>query len=380
MSDHFSGPRALADPVSDISDTYAFPSPENPRDLVLIMNVFPIAGPSALFSDAVIYRFRIRPVAVDSTGRAFAVGAEECMFDFVFEVPVSRDREPTVQLGRCIAPNGENISFRVNDEKGGGREGLRVFAGLRADQFFFDGAAAQKTIDTGKLAFKKVGTYLLADQNALAIVLSIDWAAFVGDGPMFAVVFETLASGKRPVRLERVGRPEIKNVTLGPMQYDPINRDLEIRDLYNMEDAFHLSKEYIGTYRARMNANLAFYDKLDDKIDWPADEHGNHPLGELLLWDFLVVDVSKPFRETSYLEIELAVLKGQAHATSGGRWLDDDIIDTIYTTYINGGNGPRISDGVDAPNKSSSKVFPYVPPPHPPKVSPEIRESGGLPL
>jgi Domain of unknown function (DUF4331) len=379
MSDHISGPRAIADPVSDITDTYAFPSPESPRNLVMIMNVFPFAGPSALFSDAVIHRFRIRPAAIDSTGRAFAVGTEECMFDFVFAVPVSRDSEPTVQLGRCIAPNGENISFRVNDEKGGGREGLRVFAGQRADQFFFDGGAAQKTVDTRKLAFKKVGTYLLADQNVLAIVLSIDWAAFLNGGPMFAVVYETLASGKRPVRLERVGRPEIKNVTLGFSVFDQINRDLEIRDLYNNEDAFNLSKEYIRTYRARMNANLAFYDGLDDKIDWPADEHGNHPLCELLLQDFLVVDVSKPFTDTSYLEIEQAMLKGRAHATSGGRWLDDDVIDIIYTTYINGGNGPRISDGVDAPHTLSSKVFPYMPPPHPPKVEPGLRESA-LPL
>jgi hypothetical protein len=66
MSDHISGPRAIADPVADITDTYAFPSPESPQNLVLIMNVFPFAGLSALFSDAVIYRFRIRPAAIDS--------------------------------------------------------------------------------------------------------------------------------------------------------------------------------------------------------------------------------------------------------------------------------------------------------------------------
>ena len=31
MSDHISGPRALADPIADITDVYAFPSPEQPR-------------------------------------------------------------------------------------------------------------------------------------------------------------------------------------------------------------------------------------------------------------------------------------------------------------------------------------------------------------
>ena len=50
---------------------------------------------------------------------------------------------------------------------------------------------------------------------------------------------------------------------LGPKQFDPVNRDLEIRDLYNMEDAFHLAEAYLGAYRARLNANLAFWDSLD---------------------------------------------------------------------------------------------------------------------
>ena len=31
MSDHISGPRALADPIADITDVYAFPSPERPE-------------------------------------------------------------------------------------------------------------------------------------------------------------------------------------------------------------------------------------------------------------------------------------------------------------------------------------------------------------
>jgi hypothetical protein len=69
MSDHFSGPRALADPTADISDVFAFPAPETPHHLVIVMDVFGKAGPSAVFSDAVIYRFRIRPVDIAATGR-----------------------------------------------------------------------------------------------------------------------------------------------------------------------------------------------------------------------------------------------------------------------------------------------------------------------
>ena len=47
MSDHISGPRALADPIADITDVYAFPSPERPDRLVLVMNTLPFAKPSS---------------------------------------------------------------------------------------------------------------------------------------------------------------------------------------------------------------------------------------------------------------------------------------------------------------------------------------------
>ena len=55
------------------------------------------------------------------------------------------------------------------------------------------------------------------------------------------MVAETLTRGSLNVRIERAGRPEVPNLMLAPKQFDPVNRDLEIRDLYNMEDAFHLS-------------------------------------------------------------------------------------------------------------------------------------------
>ena len=248
-------------------------------------------------------------------------------------------------------------------------KGLEIFAGQRSDPFFLDGPMAERTIVTGQLAFKEVGSRPALRQECLVIVLRIEWPTLLKGGPMFAVVGETLSAGKRPVRLERVGRPEIKNITLSAKIFDKVNRDLEIRDIYNEEDAFNLSKNYVGAYRARLNANLAFYDGLDGKVDWPLDQHGNHPLTELLLADFLVVDASKPFSETSYFEIEQAMLEGRAHATCGGRWLNEDLVDSLLTLYVNAGKGPRIRDGVDAPIAWSSKVFPYMAPPNRPEAA-----------
>ncbi len=371
MSDHISGPRAIADPVADITDVFAFPCPGSPQHLVLIMNVFPYAGPSALFSDAIIYRFRVRSVAIASTGQAasFAVEPDEVTFDCTFEVPANPSSTHPVQWGRCTTSSGEITPFRVNDENGNRSEGVHVFAGQRSDPFFLDGPMAEKTVATKQLAFKEVGSDRLHGKNVLGIVLKLDWVRLLKGGPMFAVVCETLTAGGRAIRLERVGRPEIKNVTLAAKIFDQVNRDLEIRDLYNNEDAFNLSKDYIGTFRARLNANLAFYDGLDGKTDWPLDEHGNHPLTELLLADFLIIDASKPYDEASYFEIEQAMLKGRAHATCGGRWLNQDIFDFVYTLYVNAGNGPLIRDGVDGPIIWSSKVFPYMAPPNLPAAA-----------
>ncbi len=162
----------------------------------------------------------------------------------------------------------------------------------------------------------------------------------------------------------------MKNLILGPKQFDPVNRDLEIRDLYNMEDAFHLAEAYQGAYRARLNANLAFWDSLDTNPDWSIDADGSHPLTELLLADYLVVDVSKPYRETgAFLEIERAAREGRPHQTGGGRALNDDAMDTLFTWLVNGGHGPRIRDGVDGATQPAVATFPYLrrPNPHPPQ-------------
>ncbi len=357
MSDHISGPRAIADPVIDITDVYAFPCPGSAQHLVLIMNVFPYAGPSALFSDAIIYRLRLRSVSTVPDERAFAVAVAESVFDFTFS-----GTQP--QEGRCALPNGEVITFGVNEQSGASGRGVQVFAGQRSDPFFLDGPMAERTIATRKLAFKETGSDRLYGKNVLGMVLRIEWATVLKGGPMFAVVGETLSAGKKPVRLERVGRPEIKNITLSAKIFDTVNRDLEIRDIYNEEDAFNVSKNYASAYRARLNANLAFFDGLDGKVDWPLDQHGNHPLTELLLADFLVVDASKPFSETSYFGIEQAMLEGRVHSTCGGRWLNEDLVDTLLTLYVNAGKGPRIRDGVDAPIAWSLKVFPYMAPPN----------------
>jgi len=366
MSDHISGPRALAEPITDITDVYAFPSPERPGHLVLALNTLPFAKPSDLLSDGLVYRFRLRPLAAGASTNLvpFDVGEEEFVFDCVFSPPADGGQSAE-QEGTCTTPAGETVSFRVNDVNGDSGQGMRVFAGPRWDPFIMDAPAALKTIATGTLAFTDPGSIFLDGKNVLSLVVEID-SALLDGAELVGVVAETLTRGKFDVRIERVGRPEVKNMMLAPKQFDPVNRDLEIRDLYNMEDAFHLGEAYRSAYRARLNANLAFWDGLDGKTDWPTDGDGDHPLTKLMLADFLVVDLTKPYAEQgSFLEIELAARAGKEHETCGGRAPNDDVMDTIFTQLVNAGNGPTIRDGVDQATKPASTTFPYLALPNP---------------
>ena len=64
MSDHIDGPRQIGDPASDLTDLFAFTSPENPAHTVLTANVFPSAGISAVFSNAINYSIVVRRLTV----------------------------------------------------------------------------------------------------------------------------------------------------------------------------------------------------------------------------------------------------------------------------------------------------------------------------
>ncbi len=334
MSDHISGPRALAEPIADITDVYAFPSPERPGHLVLVMNTLPFAQPEDGLSDGLVYRFRLRPLIEGAPGptRSRSPSAPRSSSSTASS---PRRRQPPV--GRAwsrrapASPRPARPSVPVNDEQGGSGHGVRVFAGPRWDPFIMDARAALTTIATGELSFTDPGSIFLDGKNVLSLVVEVD-RELLGGAELVGVVAETLTRGRFNVRIERVGRPEVKNMMLAPKQFDQVNRDLEIRDLYNLEDAFHLGPTYQGAYRARLNANLAFWDGLDGRTDWPVDGRGDHPLTSLVLADYLVVDVTKPYSEQgSFLEIELAALAGKAHETCGGRALNDDVIDTLFT-------------------------------------------------
>ena len=196
-SDHLDGPRTSADPQADITDVFAFTSPENPRHVVLIMGVTPFASSTSTFSPNVDYVFRVRrvlaaqPLTLDTTALDVA-----CTFD-----------QATPQHVTCKTAGGLQTTATAGDLTGGGsaQSTLRAFAGLRSDPAFFDRQGALSTVASGRDSF--TGQNAFAGANVLAIVVEVDAAALVppdaglaltqdGGSPlgMVAVAAETVRS------------------------------------------------------------------------------------------------------------------------------------------------------------------------------------------
>ena len=168
MSDHVDGPRSIGEPAADLTDLFAFTSPENPARTVLAACVFPKAGEDAMFSNVIDYSIVVRRVTVAGVGHAakFQPADDEIRFSFRFEV-LERDAAGNpIQRGVCTLPGGRKLSLTVNDEKGASTpEGdVRVFAGLRSDPFYL-------AWDIGKL--KKLPN-LLQHDNVLSMVVELD--------------------------------------------------------------------------------------------------------------------------------------------------------------------------------------------------------------
>ena len=356
MSDHFSGPAVMADPSVDITDLYAFPSPERPGNLVLIMDVFPMATSQSLFSDAVTHRFRLRPLS--RSGASVAHGEAEYTIDLTFgDAP---EGAPT-QTATVAISDGRKATFSVGTPAE--HDGMRFFAGLASDPFFMDVEAMLRTDISGKLSFDTAAN-TARFFDALAIVVELPFGPIIerfNGATLVAVVAETLVTRRgNPIRIERLGRPEVKNVMVANPMRDARARGVELRDLYNREDAFALSAVYRPLYESRLDANLAFFDGLDGKTAWPLGAGGRHPLRDLLLADYLIVDLARPFGPRGFLEIERALVDDRPLATAGGRWLDDDILDGLLSWMVNGAHGDGLGDGVDRPTQAASLSFPYV--------------------
>jgi Polyketide cyclase / dehydrase and lipid transport/Domain of unknown function (DUF4331) len=355
MSDHVDGPRSIGEPAADLTDLFAFTSPENPAQTVLAACVFPSAAEDAIFSNIINYSIAVRRVTVAGVGSAakFQAADDEIRFSFRFEVLKRDAAGKAIQRGVCTLPRGRELSLTVNDEKGASTpEGdVRVFAGVRSDPFYL-------AWDVGKL--KKLPN-LLQHTNVLCIVVEFDTRHVLdpAKGSLFGAIAETVPPQQRsliapPVRrIDWVGRPEQTNIRLNNPGLSGLD---DIRDLWNQQTPFAISKELQPLFLQRLKDSFANWDMRDGKADWTPDALAAN--ANVFLDDFLLFDVAKPITDQSHLEIEKSTIDGRPYQTGGGRTVDANVIDVLLTWLVNR-DREFLQGGATGATKPGTKVFPY---------------------
>lgn len=359
MSDHIDGPRQIGDPVADITDLFAFTSPQNPARTVVALDVFPGAGAEAIFSNAIVHSIAVRRVTVAGTADAArfqAASQDLARFSCKFgALQRSAPGGKPVQRGTCTLPDGRTLELVVNDEKGAATaDGVfRVFAGLRSDPFYL-------AWDIGKM--RKIPNIIQHD-NVLSIVVEFDTRRVLDPdkGSLFGAIGETVPLprpgvpvGTDPARIDWVGRPEQTNVRLNN---GDVPNYVDLRDLWNQQTPFAIAPEMRPLFAKCLKDSLENYDMRDGTADWtPAALAASV---NVFLDDFLLFDVSKPITDESHLEIEKSTLDGRPYRTGGGRTLDANSIDILMTWLINKDRA-FLQGGATGATKPGTNVFPFL--------------------
>lgn len=354
-SDHIDGPVTMKHRVADLTDLYAFPTPNRAGFLTIALDMYPLVHPAGHFDSKVSYKITLRKATIKTNNnkRRFDTSAsDELTIRCTFVTPKGHDNHKAT----CAFSNGLSVTSGFNEiTTANASDELHLFAGMRADPFFFNSDWAKAASTKGKIESPSDDD-VMKKLNVLSLVLDIDMKKIFPNDSLFAIAAEAYAQdadGSNVRRMDRLGRPEITNVSL------VASREVkDLRDLYNLDSPFQVSASSRQLYREVLLKNIAYYDGLDAKRVWSAQDI--EFVADIFLDDFLVIDLSKPCSSPGFLEIEKAMLRGKAHDNCGGRKFTDDIMDTLFTFYIAGLDGARVRDGVDQPSAPISSEFPYL--------------------
>ena len=158
-ADHVDSPSTVADQAADIADVYAF---ERNGNLVLAMTLSEIqTAPDlllgeSLFDPRVLYEFRIDDVndgdeEADLVVQAFALGNSRNQ-----QMRIVGPVAPEVSGTSARIVNGPSLKVevstdgRIGRQNVGERDGVKAFAGVRDDPFFFDFVQFSRIIELRK--------------------------------------------------------------------------------------------------------------------------------------------------------------------------------------------------------------------------------------
>ncbi len=395
-SSHREAPAIGEDQFADNTDVYSFISPENPDNLVIVANYVPLLIPSSgpnfyRFSDDVAYDIR-----VDNNGDA----RTDLIYRFLFKTAVGNGDTFLYNTGPISSLDDDNLNVRQTydvirvDQTGGGEDviaanvpvapwyvgdrsfpdgsyegvasqaigsegDMRFFAGPRDEPFFVDlhvfdllGVAGAPTTD---------------GVNVMSIVMEVPIATLAAGGerptadtPSKKRVVGVHATASRQrvqiirhdserrnrgqwIQVSRLGWPLINEVVIPLKDKDRFNHSRPIDDVANF-GSYILFPELPGLLNAVLGAGCA---------ETPADGRTD------------IVGLLGPNGTAPADLLRIDVTDGQTFESSGfpnGRWLEDDVTDTLLTVVCN--NGGALGDGVDGNDKPFAHTFPYLASPH----------------
>lgn len=322
-ADHLDAPGLTSpggDSRLDITDVYAFQSPSNPENTVLIMGVNPLAGvqnDGTFRAGNALYAFKI-----DTNGDAIE--------DVTFRIKFGKPDENMVQ--RVMIAREGGVDMDLNGEmrnpiaKGKTGEtislpgGGMLFAGVMDDPFFFD---LNGFLNLDFCAPGETRPNFFAGLNISAIVLEVPSSWFGATN--IGVWARTVANGKQ---IDRMGRPAINTVFIPNNPLEPVGTEPSMKNKFNAARPRNDQQRFRGEV----------VDTL--KIFYGDDDATVNALADILLPDILTLDTSDP---SGFLN---------------GRGLADDVIDAEYALVTNG----AVTTDCVSNDSAFTDMFPYLAP------------------
>jgi hypothetical protein len=123
---------------ADITDVYVFPSPANPANVVLAMNVFPLIpaglGPTKFFDPTLIWQLKISHQSSGIEDQVIQFSASGTTASQVISV-YGPAKPNEIGTSNTLVPLTGNVPYNTPATLS---NGVQAFAGPRADPFFFD--------------------------------------------------------------------------------------------------------------------------------------------------------------------------------------------------------------------------------------------------
>lgn len=345
-SDHKDGPITTEHSSIDLTDLYAFRSPADSSNLVLVMNIHgfipPAEAASTFFDPRLLYEFRIDTDgdAVEDQiiqARVMGSGANQTIRFWGPTAPLTTGSTSLPVAGNPAATVEFSGPGDVNVATGGG---LKVFAGVREDPFFFDFARFTQIRMEEAETFRIPGMDTFAGTNVLSMVAEFP-ISMLGGRPEMGVWMTVSMPGLIDDGMEM--RKDMSQITAADV-YDQVDR----QGFPGVGVLFIPKTDMPAFNRLAPAADPANY---ADEIVMTIVEEYNQPraeateIADMLTPDILPIDVSEP---TDF---------------PNGRWLGDDVVDVVLMQLFEGREGLN-DDNVASNDKPFLPAFPYLAPPY----------------